>query len=313
MAVRPLPAPVRSLHILRHHGGDFPSPLREPDPTDHSAAPLRHARISETLSAAHRAQWRGLALARLLRRRLDALQTLTREHVMLVSKTQRLRADYLRRVFWLQVTARSQLSWSRTLLHFTRADKRYSVSALLPMSGAGEQLEWQIAEIPGVVVVHARGILSFDTAQALEDVLQGAIERGHVVLDLVRVTNIDTSGYGALEHAHQRAHQSGRLLLFAGASRRIRRAIEILHIDRDMATFETAEEAVTCLEDTFAAPANGAGAPDNHPVRGAGRHLERAHPAAVPMRTLQPVQGGAQDAGETEELRPGSPAPENEG
>ncbi|TMI80488.1 MAG: STAS domain-containing protein [Bacillati bacterium ANGP1] len=313
MAARPLPAPLHSFHIIRHDAGDFPGPLHEADPTNHSAGPLCHARIHETLAAAHRAQWRGLALVRRLRRRLEALQILTHEHVMLVSKTQRLRAHYLRQVFWLQVTAQAQLSWSRTLLHLTKADTRYSVRALLPMSGAGEQLECQIVEIPGVVVVHARGILSFDTAQALEDVLQGAIERGHVVLDLVRVTNIDTSGYGALEHAHQRALQSGRLLLFAGASRRIRRAIEILHIDRDIATFETAEEAVTCLEDTAAAPANGAGGPDNHPMRGPGRLLERAYPAAVPVRALQPVQGGAQDAGETEELRPGRPGPGDAG
>jgi anti-anti-sigma factor len=145
------------------------------------------------------------------------------------------------------------------------------------------QLECQVVEIPGVVVVHARGILSFDTAQALEDVLQRAIERGHVVLNLVRVTNIDTSGYGALEHAHQRALRSGRLLLFAGASRRIRRAIEILHIDRDIATFETTEEAVTCLEDAAAAPADDGGGADE-------RRAPLTQPTTAFMGALQPVQ-----------------------
>jgi anti-anti-sigma factor len=301
MAIRSL----HSLHLIKDPVRDSPSPQHEPDAKSYAAAPLRQDPVFETLTAAHRAQWRGLVLRRLLHRNLNALHSMTREHVMLVSKTQRLRAHYLRQVFWLQVTARAQLSWSKTLLHLKQPHEGYSVKALLPMSGAGEQLECQIVETPGVVVVHARGILSFDTAQALEDVLQGAIERGHVVLDLVRVTNIDASGYGALERAHQRAHRSGRVLLFAGASRKIRRAIEILHIDRDIATFETTEEAVTCLEDGAAATAAVAG--------GADQRRALTQRAAAFMTGLQPVQGGAQDAGETEEPRPRGRGPGNAG
>ena len=294
-----------SLDFIKDPVRDSASPQREPDLRSHSAARPAHPHVSERLGAVHRSRWRRLALSQLLHQRL-ALQILAREHVTLVNKTQRLRAHYLRQVFWLQVTTRAQLSWSRALLRFKKVDERYSVRALLPMSGAGEQLECQIVEIPGVVVVHARGILSFDTAQALEDVLQGAIERGHVVLDLVRVTNIDTSGYGALEHAHQRALRSGRLLLFAGASHRIRRAIEILHIDRDIATFETTEEAVTCLEDAAATLADDGGGADE-------RRAPLTQPTAAFMGALQPVQGGAQDAEETEEPRPRGRGPENAG
>jgi hypothetical protein len=117
MAIRPL----HSLHLIKDPVRDSPRPQHEPDAKNYSAAPLRQASVFETLAAAHRAQWRGFVLARLLHRNLHALHSMTREHVTLVSQTQRLRAHYLRQVFWLQVTARARLSWSKTLLHFKQS------------------------------------------------------------------------------------------------------------------------------------------------------------------------------------------------
>src|SRR5438132_1345576 len=73
MAIRSL----HSLHLIKDPVRGSPSPQHEPDAKSYSAAPLRQDPVFETLTAAHRAQWRGLALARLLHRNLHALHSMT--------------------------------------------------------------------------------------------------------------------------------------------------------------------------------------------------------------------------------------------
>lgn len=103
---------------------------------------------------------------------------------------------------------------------------------------------------PEVAVLRPGGDLDQTTAPALAAALEESVEQHrHLVVDLSGVTHIDTSGYRALEACQRRLHERGRELVLAAPTPRIRRLIDLLHLDAVIPTCATVEEALGSLRE----------------------------------------------------------------
>ncbi len=82
----------------------------------------------------------------------------------------------------------------------------------------------------GQCVVHIAGELDISTAPRLADYLAG-LGGQRVVVDLVGVTFIDSSGFGVLVGAHQRHEEDGGKLEIRGDSPFTMRSLRTLGLD----------------------------------------------------------------------------------
>ena len=83
------------------------------------------------------------------------------------------------------------------------------------------------------VIVALEGELDVAGAPDFEATVDEAIQPGpyRVVIDLDRLTFMDSSGIGALVNAHQAALAAGNQLVVRGCSKPIRRVLEITGAD----------------------------------------------------------------------------------
>jgi anti-sigma B factor antagonist len=102
----------------------------------------------------------------------------------------------------------------------------------------------------GCTVVEVEGEVDLATAPTLQDALVEAIaaEPTEVVVDLSGVTFMDSTGLAALVRAHQRAAERGGSMRLVGASKGVRRILDLTGLDRVLEIHDTLDAA--CLPDT---------------------------------------------------------------
>jgi anti-sigma B factor antagonist len=103
-----------------------------------------------------------------------------------------------------------------------------------------------VQERDGAIVVALIGELDLYNAHAVRDALldQAGREPERLVVDLSRVTFIDSTGLGVLVEA--RTHlPNRRAFLLASPGLETRRALEISGLDRHFAVHETLDDALT--------------------------------------------------------------------
>jgi anti-sigma B factor antagonist len=106
-------------------------------------------------------------------------------------------------------------------------------------------------ERPDATILHLDGDLDLNTVPALENSLRDAVRSGrHVIVDLNGVTYIDASGYRSFEDCQRRLNERGFVLLLASPAPRIRRLIDLLHLNTVIPTCATVEDAMDALGDT---------------------------------------------------------------
>lgn len=100
-------------------------------------------------------------------------------------------------------------------------------------------------------ILHLDADLDLNTAPALENTLRDAVRSGrHVIVDLSGVTYIDASGYRVFEECQRRLNERGCLLVLASPAPRIRRLIDLLHLNTVIPTCATVEDAMDTLRET---------------------------------------------------------------
>lgn len=101
----------------------------------------------------------------------------------------------------------------------------------------------------GVTVVAIDGELEVSEAAALRDLLGSLVAgpQSRVLLDLSRVTFIDSSGIGVLVGAHRRAAEAGARLGLAEPTAGVRRVLELTRTDRVLSIFGTAAEGLAAF------------------------------------------------------------------
>ena len=107
-------------------------------------------------------------------------------------------------------------------------------------------------------VIELSGELDLDTVPKLESPLLKALrEHDCVVLDLSRLTFIDSSGLGLLIKAHRETAESGNLHTVISRDSQIERVFEVTGIDRALAVFLDREQALAALGAAPAASSRG--------------------------------------------------------
>lgn len=104
---------------------------------------------------------------------------------------------------------------------------------------------------PGLVVARVAGELDLDSAPRFREMVDEAILAAgadRLVLNLSRVTFIDSSGVGAiLGRYRSMAAQGGRIALVAGPAR-VTRVLELAGVPQVMGCHRSESEAVAALE-----------------------------------------------------------------
>ena len=90
-----------------------------------------------------------------------------------------------------------------------------------------------IREERGTLVVELDGEIDLDRAPDVRELLLGCVARGRdVLVDLSRVTYIDSSGIASLIEALQNAGQGGTALGLVSVSREAMRVFELARLDK---------------------------------------------------------------------------------
>jgi anti-sigma B factor antagonist len=100
---------------------------------------------------------------------------------------------------------------------------------------------------PGArTVLVATGEIDRDSRESLRQVAEQAIGEGHdrLVLDLAKVTFCDSSGLSLLVDLHREAEAHGGWLRLAAAHPVLRDMLQITHLDRLLAAYDSVEAAV---------------------------------------------------------------------
>ncbi|MEV7428461.1 MULTISPECIES: STAS domain-containing protein [unclassified Nocardioides] len=115
-----------------------------------------------------------------------------------------------------------------------------------PDPAPDEQLVLHVEHEGGFAVVQARGEIDLATVGGFRMVLNDLMVDGHVdvVVDLTQVPFVDSSALGALVAAHRRARGLGGSLAVAGIQQPVARILELTGLDRVLATYPTARDAV---------------------------------------------------------------------
>jgi anti-sigma B factor antagonist len=112
---------------------------------------------------------------------------------------------------------------------------------------------------PGIIVLELGGPLQMGVeCKQLELALDQLIKDNHtrVVLDLSRVTKLDSGGLGKLVNCFSRLKTIGGALCLAGTTGMIDGVLKLAHADRFLKAFPTAREAAESFSDSSASTAS---------------------------------------------------------
>ena len=115
--------------------------------------------------------------------------------------------------------------------------------------------EWK----PGVIVLELSGPLQMGVEckrleLAFDELLRGKHTR--VVLDLSKVTKLDSGGLGKLVNCFSRLKTAGGALRLAGTTGMIDGVLKLAHADRFLKVYPTAREAAESFSDSTSSSAS---------------------------------------------------------
>jgi anti-sigma B factor antagonist len=115
------------------------------------------------------------------------------------------------------------------------------------MIDEGAELDIQITDAGGYLIVRVVGDLDLESAPALTAALKARIGPRPIVLDLGGVEFMDSTGLGVLVGAHKETAAHGGALVLAAASPRVQKIFKVTKLHKVFALHETVDEAVESL------------------------------------------------------------------
>lgn len=104
---------------------------------------------------------------------------------------------------------------------------------------------FELAQVQGCAVLSAAGEIDLYTAPALRDALVAAAESSsRIVIDLSRVTFLDSTGLGVMLGALGRARSVQRSVALVGPTSMVRRVLEITRLNQVFPTYGELDEAL---------------------------------------------------------------------
>lgn len=113
-------------------------------------------------------------------------------------------------------------------------------------SHAAATLAIETRVIGKAVVLEVSGEVVVTTGETLRGAVEGAIETGgpHVVLDLERLSHIDTPGLALLYRLHERVAAEGGALAIAALPEPFRDLVQRVHLDHRLHLWPTVAAAL---------------------------------------------------------------------
>jgi anti-anti-sigma factor len=111
---------------------------------------------------------------------------------------------------------------------------------------------------PGVIILELSGPLQMGVeCRQLELALDRLItdKNTRVVMDLSKVTKLDSGGLGKLVNCFSRLKTAGGALCLSGTTGMIDGVLKLAHADRFLKAYPTAREAAESFSDSSASPA----------------------------------------------------------
>jgi anti-sigma B factor antagonist len=111
---------------------------------------------------------------------------------------------------------------------------------------------------PGIIIVELTGPLQIGVeCKQLELAFDQLLRDGHsrVVLDLSKLTKLDSCGLGKLVNCFSRLKTAGGTLRLAGTTGMIDGVLKLAHADRFLKAYPTSREAADSFSDSSASPA----------------------------------------------------------
>ena len=111
---------------------------------------------------------------------------------------------------------------------------------------------------PGIMILELTGPLQIGVeCKQLDLAFDQLLRDGHtrVVLDLTKLTKLDSCGLGKLVNCFSRLKTAGGSLCLAGTTGMIDGVLKLAHADRFLKSYSTAREAAESFSDSSAAPA----------------------------------------------------------
>jgi len=107
-------------------------------------------------------------------------------------------------------------------------------------------LQLDVSKTNEIAVVRCRGRIIFgEEADELKRVILGLLNETHrIVLNLVWIEHIDSTGLGTLVRSFIFARHLGGEIKFAGLSPNVRRAMKTTNVNRLFEVYDTPEEAI---------------------------------------------------------------------
>jgi anti-sigma B factor antagonist len=126
-------------------------------------------------------------------------------------------------------------------------------------------LHLDVSKTNEIAVVRCRGRIIFgEEADELKRVILGLLNETHrIVLNLLWIEHIDSTGLGTLVRSFISARHRGAEIKFAGLSANVRRAMKTTNVNRLFEVYDTPEEAIKSFHPHAEAAAGlGKAAPD---------------------------------------------------
>jgi anti-sigma B factor antagonist len=112
---------------------------------------------------------------------------------------------------------------------------------------------------PGIMILELGGPLQMGVeCKQLELAMDQLLSDGQtkVVLDLSKLTKLDSGGLGKIVNCFSRVKTAGGALCLAGSNGMIDGVLKLAHADRFLKCYPTAREAAESFSDSSASPAN---------------------------------------------------------
>src|SRR5215831_3581831 len=125
-------------------------------------------------------------------------------------------------------------------------------------------LHLDVSKTNEIGVVQCRGRIIFGgEADELKRVVLDLLNQTHrIVLNLLWIEHIDSTGLGTLVRSFISARNRGAEIKFAGLSANVRRAMKTTNVNRLLEVYDSTEEAIKSFHSHEAAAGSGKAAPD---------------------------------------------------
>jgi len=113
------------------------------------------------------------------------------------------------------------------------------------------RLQINAEQVFGIVAITAEGEIDVYTLGKLKEAVTLAFSSGvsHLVIDIGRVTYIDSSGLGLLLGLHKQLEKAHGSLIVTGPDSEVRQVFRVTNADRLLKIMNTKEEAAQHLKD----------------------------------------------------------------